>query len=67
MYMNGPPEGGGDRKFRWPRMLQIFCNKQYLVLHFLKTLNLQQQNCSSGCYSPKLIATFTEHLKSTYT
>ena len=20
MYMNGPPEGGGDRKFRWPHM-----------------------------------------------
>ena len=22
MYMNGPPEGGGDRKFRWTRMIK---------------------------------------------
>ena len=22
MYMNGPPEGGGDRKFRWTHMIK---------------------------------------------
>jgi len=30
MYMNGAPEGGGDRKFRWTRMhILIFHVKQW--------------------------------------
>ena len=43
MYMNGPPEGGGDRKFRWTRMhmdpTRTVASRKYLLKYVMKVFD----------------------------